>query len=457
MKKYVRRAGLFLCLAGLVPAVFISSLQAQNWVSLFNGKNLEGWHQLNGAAKYRVENGEIIGETVANTANSFLATNQTYGDFILELDFKLDAEMNSGIQIRSESSADYNNGRVHGYQVEIDPSERAWTGGIYDEARRGWLYPLSYNPAGQHAYKKNQWNHFHIECIGNTIRTWVNGIPAASLADDMTAKGFIALQVHKINDATNAGHTIRWKNIRIQTTGLKPHAPDHIFVRNFLLNNLTAEEKFNNVQLLWDGHSSNGWRGAYKKSFPASGWEMKDGILTVEASNGKQEGLGGDIVTDKEYHAFDLQFDFKLTPGANSGVKYFVKENYDVNGQSAIGLEYQVLDDDRHPDAKKGRDGNRTVASLYDMIPKAKIKAAIKPIGEWNHGRVIVYPNNHVEHWLNGYKVLEYERGSAAFKQLVAISKYSKWKNFGLWKEGHILLQDHGDKVSYKNIKIKVL
>ncbi|HEU4607679.1 MAG TPA: DUF1080 domain-containing protein, partial [Chitinophagaceae bacterium] len=129
MKKYVRRAGLFLCLAGLVPAVFISSLQAQNWVSLFNGKNLEGWHQLNGAAKYRVENGEIIGETVANTANSFLATNQTYGDFILELDFKLDAEMNSGIQIRSESSADYNNGRVHGYQVEIDPSERAWTGG----------------------------------------------------------------------------------------------------------------------------------------------------------------------------------------------------------------------------------------------------------------------------------------------------------------------------------------
>src|SRR5690242_17443538 len=109
------------------------------WKNLFNGKNLDGWHQLNGHAKYTVENGEIVGTTVANTPNSFLVTNENYGDFFLDVDLKVDTSMNSGIQIRSESSADYHNGRVHGYQVEVDPSKRAWSGGIYDEARRGWL------------------------------------------------------------------------------------------------------------------------------------------------------------------------------------------------------------------------------------------------------------------------------------------------------------------------------
>ena len=165
---------------------------------------------------------------------------------------------------------------------------------------------------------------------------------------------------------------------------------------------------------------------------------------------------GGDIVTKEKFSSFDLSFEFKLTTGANSGVKYFVtlSEN---NPGSAIGLEYQLLDDSLHADAKMGREGNRTLASLYDLIKANKTTRFIKQAGGWNLARVIVYPNNHVEHYLNGVKVLEYDRGSQAYRELVAISKYKVWPNFGEAKEGHILLQDHGNAVSFRSIKIRKL
>ncbi len=428
---------------------------AQKPTPLFNGKDLTGWHVLQGNAAYTVENGMIVGTTAANATTSFLISDKSYSDFVLELEFKNDKTVNSGIEVRSESNDDFKSGKVYGYQVEIDPSERAWTGGIHDINRNGWLYPLTYNPAAQTAYKQTGWNKLYIECIGNNIRTWVNGVPASNLVDNASSAGFIGLQVHDL--ANSPGAHVYFKNIRIQTEGLKAKSVTATYVVNNVPNTLSEQEKTNGVQLLWDGKTSNGWRGIYKQTFPPAGWEIKDGTLTIHSSNGQEEGLGGDIITEKEYTAFELDFDFKITPGANSGVKYFVKETYDSKGKSGIGLEYQVLDDSLHPDAKLGLNGDRTLSSLYDLIPRKNIPASLKKVGEWNHSRILVFPNNHVEHWLNGYKVLEYEKGSKEFLDAVAISKYKVWPNFGLWHEGHILLQDHGNEVSYRSIKIKVL
>jgi len=458
----------------IVTALFIFMMNAvvfaqnANWTNLFNGKDLKGWVQYNGKANYTVEHGEIVGRTVPNEPNSFLSTDKLYGDFILELDLKVDVNMNSGIQFRSELNDENDHctvtdkhtpKRVHGYQMEIDPSSRAWSGGIYDEARRGWLYPLEYNVAAKTAFKNNEWNHYKIECIGNNIRTWINGVPCAHVVDDMTPKGFISLQVHEIQNPKDAGQEVRWKNIRIQTTHLKPAAADHLFVVNLIPNTISADEQNNGVKLLWDGVSTKGWRSAYKTTFPDSTWYIKDGTLNVKGANGAEATNGGDIVTEQEFHAFDLQFEFKISDTANSGVKYFVTEKENNKG-SAIGLEYQILDDDKHPDGKLGSIGNRTMASLYDMIPALRIGSGRReklPVGEWNRGRIIVFPDGKVEHWINGWKVVEYQRGTQYFYALVAKSKYVVWPNFGMADKGHILLQEHGSHVSFRSIKIKEL
>lgn len=450
----------------LLSFIYSSGLHAQeddfNWQSLFNGKDLKGWKKLNGTAKYMIDGDAIVGISELNTPNTFLATEKNYTDFILEVDLKVDNLLNSGIQIRSNSIDSYRDGRVHGYQVEVDPSTRAYSAGIYDEARRGWLYPLGRNPKGRAAFRTGEWNSYRIECIGNNIRTWVNGVMCSNLVDDMTAEGFIALQVHSIGREEQAGTKVMWKNIRILTDDLEaarwkpdPEVPEF----NYLKNELTESEKRQGWRLLWDGKTNDGWRGAKLDGFPESGWEIKDGVLTIIATDGAESTGPGDIITKEHFSNFELELEFMITEGANSGIKYFVDPTLNKGAGSAIGLEFQILDDKNHPDAKKGVKGNRTLGSLYDLIRADNLsvegrKKTFKGIGKWNKARIIVQ-GNHVEHWLNNEKVVEFERGSQIFRALVAYSKYKDWPNFGEYAEGPILLQDHGDTVHYRSIKIR--
>lgn len=219
-------------------------------------------------------------------------------------------------------------------------------------------------------------------------------------------------------------------------------------------NKLSKKEIKRGYVLLYDGVSSNGWKSARTDKFPEKGWEFANGELRVlpAPDPSKHVGLGGDIITTKQYKAFDLSWDFKLEKGGNSGLKYFVtvKNNY------PLGLEFQLLDDNENADSKGGKDGNHKLAGLYDLIPANKGNFVFVP-DTWYNARLVVYPNNHVEHYLNGVKVLEYERGSPEFKKLVSQSKYKDQSNFGLSEQGYILLQDHGHAVSFRNMKLKEL
>ena len=469
---------LSLALSGPVP---LQENQGVGWSALFDGKSLDGWSAHGGAARFTVEEGAIVGESVAGTTNSFLCTQRSFGDFELELEFRVDPALNSGVQIRSEvfpearrlevdgKTIELPPDRVHGYQVEIDVDparDRWWSGGIYDEMRRGWLDPAgeqkasrgaAFTEQGRRLSRDGQWSALRIVARGAEIATWLDGEPRARVSDSLTPAGFIALQVHGVgDDPAKVGLKVRFRSLRLRMLG-KADAPS-------MPHNLLGESELREGwRLLWDGRTSHGWRSAASEQFPARGWTMRDGVLTVERGSGGESAGGGDLLTRARFASFELALDFRLSAGANSGFKYFVQPDLrpiDANGVpaatgSAIGCEYQLLDDLRHPDAKLGRDGNRTLASLYDLIPATAEKRP-NAIGEWNTARIVAR-GPRVEHWLNGGKVLEYERGSGDFRRLVAESKYRNIPGFGEWPDGHVLLQDHGDEVSFRNLKIRVL
>lgn len=271
------------------------------WVRLFDGKSLAGWRQCNGKASYKVEGGAIVGTTAAGSPNSFLCTVKEYGDFVLELEVKVDPVLNSGIQIRSHQypaetvariyegatsrEAKHPAGRVYGYQVEISNEKEATSGGIYDEARRGWLDNISSNPAAAKALRDNEWNKYRIEAEGDRIRVFVNGVPCADLTDPADQSGFIALQVHSFQGEKPA--QVRWRNIRLQDNGRHVWKP------------------------LWDGKSLTGW---YQQG--GGTFTVEDGAIHARSKD--DDARIGFLVSEESFSDVTARLSFKIARG-NSG------------------------------------------------------------------------------------------------------------------------------------------
>ena len=224
-------------------------------------------------------------------------------------------------------------------------------------------------------------------------------------------------------------------------------------------NALTEKEKTEGWILLFDGKTLKGWRGLGREGIPEGHWIIDQGMIKkvpskdVPRQKDGQPLSGGDIMTIRTFENFELSLEWKISPGGNSGIKYNVSEKMSTSfppKQAALGFEYQILDDERHPDAKV--DANRTAAALYDLLPPEGKK--LKPVGEFNTARIIFY-GDHGEHWLNGVKVLEYELGTPEMNSLIARSKYRVIPGFARKRTGHIVLQDHGDAVWFRNIKIR--
>ncbi len=428
--------------------IIVACKDKDPWMDLI-GDNLANWEQLNGSADYKMVNGAIEGGCVLHSQNSFLCTKEHYDDFILEFDVLVDPVINSGVQIRSQSLPEYDNGRVHGYQVEIDPEPRAWSGGIYDEARRLWLYPLDRNPEGREAFINGEFNHFRVEAIGNSIRTWCNGIPCADLVDDMTDSGFMGLQVHSIGaDSSKVGKKVIWKNMRIITENVASYATPYskdILQNSYLTNALSSREKEEGWKLLFDGNTGAGWKSLGGGPFPEAGWLIENGEV-------KKTGPGENIITDDTFRDFELILDFKYREGGNSGIKYFISGDRENDPYFDLGCEYQIIGGSAFT---SGLPGKEKIGGLYDLMEP--LNPRDNGPGIWNRARIVV-KGKHVEHWLNNQMTLKYERGTDEWKKMIAGSKFSDVPGFGEDEEGHILLQNHeGTEVSFRSIKIKEL
>lgn len=439
-------------------------------VALFDGKSFDGWTQKGGKAKYEIVDGVVVGTTVFGTPNSFLCTKKHYSNFILQLDFKVDEQLNSGIQIRSNSLKDYKDGKVHGYQVEIDPKQspydgkraganlmedgskapkdapRSWTGGIYDEGRSGWLYSLNNKPKARAAFKPGQWNHFKIIANGNSIKTWINGVPAANLNDKTTKKGFIALQVHGTKN--KEPHQVCWKNIflkEIKDDDLAfygSNMPQPKVIKPGVGNSAPCD-----AIALFDGKDLSQWNGKIKKGKDKGKicepkWKIVDGCMVVNKS--------GSLETKQPFGSCQLHVEW-TTPNPPSG-KSQGRGNSGIYFMSKY--EVQVLDsyiNQTYPDGQAG--------GIYKQSPPL-VNACRKP-GEWQTYDIIFHAPEFADGKCTKPATLTVLHNGVLiqdhFTLLGPTSPGGKPKYKSHAAKLPLLLQDHNNPVRYRNIWIREL
>ncbi|MEM6602112.1 MAG: DUF1080 domain-containing protein [Verrucomicrobiota bacterium] len=385
-----------------------------NFVDLYNGNNFDGWTIYGGEMIYEAHPDKIVGKVVPGEKSAYLTTDRgDYTNFLLTAEFYWKVSSNSGIMIRAKLRDSQDGKVVYGTQVEMEgfpDNQRGWSGGIFGQSAGGWYYPLwlDAHAEARQALKQEDWNRVTILCQGPMVKTWVNGIPAAHYRTEEFQQGHLSLQVH-----SGKSGEVHFRNVKIREF-------TDSFVDLFQSGDFSAWKRFDGAPV-------------------QAGWQIHDGVIF-------RGGLKpGSIVTKTEYSDFELKFEWRISAAGNSGIKYRVIP------EKRLGLEYQILDDERHPDSKKL---NHRTASIYDLFAPSESKP-YKPAGEWNSGRIVA-AGKRVEHWLNGEKVVEAEIGGALWKQRFATSKYSRHDGFGTWS-GPILLQDHLDEVWYRNVQIRTL